>query len=109
MKIQFQIQKKVLELISTYSDMPKGDDKSYHPIVGDRGVKALKAAIQAHDERVACGFHDFHNILIDLGLNTKEDCVNNKDSCEGELAHGNVLVSMIHFMIFARIINFMKK
>ena len=46
--------------------MPKGDDKSYHPIVGDRGVKALKAVIQAHDERVACGFHDFHNSLIDL-------------------------------------------
>lgn len=72
--------------------MPKGEDKSYHPIVGDRGVKALKAAIQAHDEKVARGFHDFYNILIDLGLNTKKDCVNNKDSCEGELAHDNVLV-----------------
>lgn len=89
--------------------MPKGDDKSYHPIVGDRGVKALKAAIQAHDEKVARGFHDFYNILIDLGLNTKKDCVNNKDSSEGELAHDNVLVSTIHFMIFTWIINFMKK
>ena len=38
--------------------MAKGDDKSNHPINNNHGVQAFKAAIQAHDERMARGFQE---------------------------------------------------
>ena len=76
------------------------NNKSNHSIDGDRGVQALRAKIQIDNVRLTCEFYEICYMLIDLGLNAKQEYEENGNNYVKRYSWGcpinqNVLNSII--------------
>ena len=55
---------------------------------GDHGMQVLQRLLQTNCEILTCGLYKIRNMLINLGLNAKQDCENDGDNRARDCARG---------------------